>query len=191
LEGLWTPQVVADWAGCEPSCNACGQVCPTGAIRPLPLEEKKAARMGLAVLNPQTCLPLAGKEACQLCVDECTAAGYDAIEFIRAHTAMDAAGLPVPGSGFLAPQVNPDLCVGCGLCQTRCYSVNAKDKKLLTESAIIIEAGEGKEDRIRTGSYQALRRHERRGNAGTPSDPNQSGPSYLPEFLRHKTQLPD
>jgi ferredoxin len=42
LEGLWTPHVVADWAGCESSCNACGQVCPTGAIRALPLEEKKS-----------------------------------------------------------------------------------------------------------------------------------------------------
>ena len=31
LDGLWTPYVVADWAGCESSCNACGQVCPTNA----------------------------------------------------------------------------------------------------------------------------------------------------------------
>jgi ferredoxin len=33
LEGLWTPLVQADWAGCESSCHAFGQVCPTGAIR--------------------------------------------------------------------------------------------------------------------------------------------------------------
>ena len=33
----YTPLVRADWAGCESSCNACGQVCPTGAIQPLPL----------------------------------------------------------------------------------------------------------------------------------------------------------
>jgi len=32
FEGLWAPMVNADWAGCESSCNACGQVCPTGAI---------------------------------------------------------------------------------------------------------------------------------------------------------------
>lgn len=51
LEGLWTPEVVADWAGCESSRNACGQVCPTGAIRALPLEEKKSTRMGLAIVN--------------------------------------------------------------------------------------------------------------------------------------------
>ena len=51
VDGLWTPIVNADWAGCESSCNACGQVCPTGAIRELPLEEKKVARMGLAIVN--------------------------------------------------------------------------------------------------------------------------------------------
>ena len=72
------------------SCNGCGQVCPTGAIRALTLEEKRFARMGLAFINLQTCLPHAGKEACQLCVDECTSAGYNAIEFMQVGTQVDA-----------------------------------------------------------------------------------------------------
>ncbi len=160
LEGLWTPLVKADWAGCESSCNACGQVCPTGAIRPLPIEEKKVARMGLAIVNQQTCLPLAGREACQLCVDECVAAGYDAIEFQQVHTQVDDDGNPIEGSGFLAPVVLADKCVGCGLCQTRCHAINVKEKHLLRESAIIIEAGPGKEDRLMSGSYIQLREEE-------------------------------
>jgi NAD-dependent dihydropyrimidine dehydrogenase PreA subunit len=48
LDGLWTPHVVADWAGCESCCHVCGQVCPTEAIRALPLAEKKVCRRGLA-----------------------------------------------------------------------------------------------------------------------------------------------
>lgn len=148
LEGLWTPIVNADWAGCESSCNACGQVCPTGAIRPLPLEEKKTTRMGLAIVNETTCLPFADREACQLCVDECNAAGYEAIEFTRVHTEMDALGNPLEDSGHIAPVVLADKCVGCGLCQTRCHGINVEDKGLLKESAIIIEAGEGREDRV-------------------------------------------
>ena len=35
-----------------------------------------------------------------------------------------------------------------------------EERKVLTESAIIIEAGEGKEDRQLTGSYAAKRRNE-------------------------------
>mgnify|MGYP002625031507 CR=1 FL=1 len=147
LEGLWTPMVKADWAGCESSCNACGQVCPTGAIQPLPLEVKKTTRMGLAEVNLDTCLPHANREACQLCVDDCAAAGYHAIEFVQVHTETDDDGNPVEGSGHLAPVVLADKCVGCGLCQTRCYGINVFEKGLLKQSAIIIHAGEGREDR--------------------------------------------
>jgi ferredoxin len=171
LNQLWTPQVVADWAGCEPSCNACGQVCPTGAIRALPLAEKKAARMGLAIVNQQTCLPFAGREACQLCVDECTAAGYHAIEFTQVHTAVDASGQPTPGSGFLAPVILADQCVGCGVCQTRCFGINVAEKGLLQTSAIVVEAGDGKEDRMMDGSYRQLRAEKarQRDNAKHPA----------------------
>jgi MauM/NapG family ferredoxin protein len=162
LVGLWTPEVVADHSGCAPSCNACGQVCPTGAIRALPLVEKKQARMGLAIVNEQTCLPYAGKEACQLCVDECTAAGYHAIEFMQVHTEVDDEGLPLEGTGYMAPVVLADKCVGCGLCQMSCYQFNVKQKSLLVESAIVVVAGEGKEDRLMRGSYRQLREEEAR-----------------------------
>ena len=169
LEGLWTPEAKPDWAGCDPSCNACGQVCPTGAIRALPLEEKKEARMGLAVVNESTCLPFAGKEACQLCVDECNAAGYRAIEFTRAGTQLDENGLLIPDSGFLAPVVLADRCVGCGICQTRCKAINVDQKQLLDQSAIIIEAGPDNEDRLASGSYIKTRTEP--GNAPIPNDP--------------------
>ncbi len=148
LEGLWTPLVQADWAGCEPSCNNCGQVCPTGAIRALSLEQKRTTRMGLAEVNQQTCLPLVGRGECDLCVQECRSAGYHAIEFIRVGTKMDAAGRPIEGSGFLAPNVLADRCVGCGLCQTRCYHDNVVTERRLRSSAIVVVAGEGKEDRF-------------------------------------------
>ena len=160
LEGLWSPIVNANWAGCESSCNACGQVCPTGAIRALPIEEKRVARMGLAIVNESTCLPLVGKESCDLCVQECNAAGYEAIEFKQVLTEVDDNGFPIEGTGFLAPVVLEDKCVGCGLCQTRCYGINVKEKHLLSKSAIIIEAGEGKEDRLMNGSYRAMRESE-------------------------------
>jgi ferredoxin len=171
IEGMWTPMVVADWAGCESSCNACGQVCPTGAIRPLPLAEKRVARMGLAIVNESTCLPMAGREDCDLCVQECNAAGYRAIEYTQVGTQVDDEGRPVEGSGWLAPVVLPEKCVGCGLCQTRCFGINVKEKGLLGESAIIIEAGEGKEDRMMNGSYLQLRGREMEQRRTRASEP--------------------
>ena len=141
LEGLWAPRVNADWAGCEPSCNACGLVCPTGAIRPLPLKEKLAVRMGLAVVNLQACLPWVDRQACQLCVDECDASAYRAIEFRQVHMEIDDEGLPVSGTGYLAPIVLTDRCVGCDLCQMRCYAINVKTEHTITQSAIVVMAG--------------------------------------------------
>ncbi len=182
FEGLWTPLVNADWAGCAPSCNACGQVCPTGAIRPLPMEEKRVARMGLAIVNQQTCLPLANREACQLCVDECEKAGYGAIEFTRVHTQLDDDGLPIEASGFLAPVVLPDKCVGCGLCQMRCHLDNGKNKHLLDGSAIVVEAGTVREDRLQRGSYLKLRKIEKRRQDEQHRSDSASGSYFVPEL---------
>lgn len=159
--GLWTPQVAADWAGCNQTCTSCGQVCPTGAIRALPLAEKRVARMGLAVLNQRTCLPHARRAECEICEAECTAAGYNAIEFIRIPE-LDDKGEPIPDSGYRAPRIIDAKCVGCGLCQSRCYHINVKQKHLLAASAVIIQAGGDKEDRILRGSYLALREKERK-----------------------------
>jgi hypothetical protein len=46
------------------------------------------------------------------------------------------------------------------LCQTRCFAINVAERGVLAESAIVIEAGPGKEDRLLRGSYIALREQE-------------------------------
>lgn len=140
LAALWTPHLVPDWSGCEPSCANCGQVCPTGAIRPLPIDEKRKAALGLAIVDTSTCLPHARREECRLCFDECAAAGYHAIEFLRVGTEVDERGIPLEDSGFLAPVVLAERCTGCGLCQTRCRAINLVQRGLLAQSAIRIEA---------------------------------------------------
>ncbi|HIG30828.1 MAG TPA: hypothetical protein EYQ50_24690 [Verrucomicrobiales bacterium] len=185
LMGIWTPQVNADWAGCDPSCNACTQVCPTGTIRAVPLEEKRYARMGLAIVNPTTCLPFAEKETYRLCVDECISAGYHAIDFIRVGTQLNDQGHAIRDSGFAAPVVNPARFVGCGLCQTACYHINAKNKDLLQGSAIVIKAGKDREDCILSGSYLELNRAVAKNGADSEVSPGVSeSEAYLPDFLK-------
>ena len=182
IDGLWTPTVTADFSGCKPFCNNCGQVCPTGAIRKLPLDEKRAARLGLAEIDKKTCMPHCQSDKCGLCFDECAAAGYNAIEYIHIGIEYDNWGMPIADSGFLAPVVLKDKCIGCGLCQTRCFAVNVKDKKLLSESAVKVLAGPGKEDRIVTGSYRDLQKERisrvKQRHIKAPEN------EYLPDFLR-------
>lgn len=181
IDGIWTPKVNANFSGCKPYCNNCGQVCPTGAIRELPIEEKRAARIGLAEINTNICLPHSFTENCGLCAEECTAAGYNAIEFMRVGIEYDEQGMPIPDSGFLAPVMIEDKCVGCGLCQARCYARNVKELNLLEQSAIVVTAGPDKEDRITKGSYLTLKQQRQEAKKQQSPAPKSD---YLPDFLR-------
>ena len=154
----------------------------------MPLPEKRAARMGLAIVNETSCLAHTGEQACRLCVDQCTDAGYDAVEFVRVGVLLDVDGTPMAESGRLAPVVQADKCVGCGLCQTRCHAINVAEQRLLVASAVSVVAGPGKEDRKTTGSYLRPQR-PRAPDDGQASPADEAGAGaeveddYLPSFL--------
>ena len=146
LDALWTPALLPTHAGCHQECNFCTQVCPTGAIRPLTIREKKTTHIGRAVINADLCLPRRGERDCRLCYEECRAAGYDAIEMRRIPLATGdvPAGAFAPSEleamAFIeAPFVNSMACVGCGLCEYRCHAVLHRQQKLLPLSAIVVE----------------------------------------------------
>lgn len=145
FEAMWTPVVVPTHAGCHQDCNFCTQVCPTGAIRPLPIEVKRTTHMGLAVINPRLCLPHRGERDCQLCYEECEAAGYHAIEMREIRLAIG----PIPegvlsdeemerASRIKAPFILRDKCVGCGLCEYRCHVALVKQESVLPERAVVV-----------------------------------------------------
>lgn len=142
-EALWTPVVVPSHAGCHQDCNFCTQVCPTHAIRPLSLPEKRKTRIGLAVIDTRRCLPHAGQRDCRLCFEECKAAGYHAIQMRQIKLALgdippgvvSETELEAMGS-IEAPFVDAAACTGCGLCEYRCHTTYTKQAHTLPESAI-------------------------------------------------------
>jgi NAD-dependent dihydropyrimidine dehydrogenase PreA subunit len=147
FEALWTPVAVFRHAGCHQNCNYCTQACPTGAIAPLSLAQKRKAVMGLAAIDVTTCLPHRGERECQLCFDECNAAGYRAIEMrpVRLEIGAVPEGVLSPEEieqmgKILAPVVKAEACVGCGLCEYRCHSVWVGRQKQLSRSAIVVTA---------------------------------------------------
>lgn len=131
LEGLWAPRLHLRHAACEQTCNVCGQVCPTGAIRNLSLIEKQYAKVGTAVLLRDRCLAWAQNKRCQICDEQCP---YNAIVTIR--ESQHVVGVPV---------IIPDKCNGCGQCENKC--------PVLGESAIIVSPHG--ELRLTEGSYMA------------------------------------
>jgi len=82
VQGLWTPAVNyrVGRSGCQPTCIACGQICPTAAIRPISLEEKQGrgdfasqgpVRMGTAFVDRSRCLPWVMGRPCLVCHELC------------------------------------------------------------------------------------------------------------------------
>ncbi|MBD3221648.1 4Fe-4S dicluster domain-containing protein [bacterium] len=115
LEGLWSPVLVPAIGWCEFECHACGQVCPTGAIEPLPLDEKKQVKIGLAVIDTTRCLPYAYGRECIVCEEHCPVPDK-AITFVLEEAVQRDGSTRT----LKFPRVDPDRCTGCGICETKC-----------------------------------------------------------------------
>lgn len=115
LEGLWTPILYPRLGYCEYLCTLCGQVCPTGAIRRLPLEEKKKIKIGIAVISKDRCLPYALSVPCIVCEEVCPVSK----KAIKLETVRIRNG---KGDELVLkrPVVDTELCVGCGMCENKC-----------------------------------------------------------------------
>jgi MauM/NapG family ferredoxin protein len=119
LEGLWTPILVPRLGYCEYNCNLCSQVCPTGAIRDITVEEKKEIRIGLAFIDKNRCIPYFLGRNCIVCEEHCPVPDK-AIVFIEEEVRDKE------GNRFTLkkPVVEPELCIGCGICETKCPVVD-------------------------------------------------------------------
>lgn len=114
-EGLWTPVSVPRSGFCEYNCNLCGQVCPTGAIKKLALPEKQKMKMGTASFDKNRCIPWYRFENCLVCEEHCPIPDK-AIKFnLREVTRPDGEKVKIK-----FPYVTEALCVGCGICVTKC-----------------------------------------------------------------------
>jgi ferredoxin len=99
-EGVNTPVIHFAGSFCDPSCNACGTVCPSGAILPFTKLEKTKYPIGLAQVNYSACI------RCNLCVAACPEHAFTEVTVI--------------GREGLFPQVDVQKCSGCGKCLVVC-----------------------------------------------------------------------
>jgi len=110
-EGLWTPRLITRLGYCDYSCNSCGQVCPTGAIDKLSLVEKRLAPIGIARIDYMRCIAWAEDRQCIVCEEMCPVPQKAIWLHGGGHGRM---------AGVLRPEVIPDLCIGCGICEYQC-----------------------------------------------------------------------
>lgn len=89
------PLLDYDLGRCSWECTRCNNLCPTGALAPLTLAEKRLTVIGRAMVIESNCVH------CGCCARECP----------RAAITMSPERIPM---------VNASLCIGCGACQDVC-----------------------------------------------------------------------
>ena len=108
LMHLMQPEMSFERGYCRPECTACGDVCPTGAIRPITKEEKTAIQLGHAVLVRKNCVAVTTEDGCGLCATKCPAG------------AVMMTTVEYEGKSVYAPVVDEEKCIGCGTCEHLC-----------------------------------------------------------------------
>lgn len=89
---------------CLYSCNECTKVCPTGALEHISIKEKKSVQLGRVNLIKENCISWSDHKPCTVCTEHCpTKAVYSVLN-----------------NGIAAPEIIPDICIGCGACEYVC-----------------------------------------------------------------------
>jgi ferredoxin len=104
LGGVFQPKMDYWVSYCNYDCTLCGSVCPSGAILPLPPEEKKLVQMGKAKFVKDDCIVITKKTDCGACSEHCPTKAV--------HM--------VPYEKLMLPETKEEVCIGCGACERTC-----------------------------------------------------------------------
>ncbi len=103
------PRITFNHGWCPPDCTVCNDVCPTGALSHITVEEKSNIQIGHALWIRENCLTVESKE-CRACEEACK---NGCIEMVR-------------NGRKLYPIINTVSCTGCGACENVCPATPLK-----------------------------------------------------------------
>ncbi len=109
LSGILQPCMNFDAGHCNYDCTVCSNICPTGAILPLTVEEKQQTQVGLAKFIRENCVVYTDNTNCGACSEHCPTKAVHMIFYLNAA-----------GRKLVIPEVDETVCVGCGGCEHAC-----------------------------------------------------------------------
>ncbi|MDO5524333.1 MAG: 4Fe-4S dicluster domain-containing protein [Bacteroidia bacterium] len=111
LGGMMQPKLYFDHGFCNYDCTVCCDVCPTDALITLSQNEKHHTQMGKVNFILENCIVYYDETSCGACSEHCPT------QAVRM----------VPYKGALTiPQIEPEICVGCGGCEYVCPAIPYK-----------------------------------------------------------------
>lgn len=104
LIGMMQPHMDYHTGLCEFDCTLCGEVCPTGAITPITMDQKHLTQIGRVQFEKKNCIVETEGTDCGACSEHCPTKSVKMIPY---------------GKLFI-PEVDEKICVGCGACEYAC-----------------------------------------------------------------------
>jgi len=111
LSGVMQPHLYFDHGYCNYNCTICGEVCPTGALKPLTVEEKHLTQMGQVQFIIENCIVYNDETSCGACSEVCPTQAVSMIPYKDALT---------------IPHIDTSICIGCGGCESACPAIPYK-----------------------------------------------------------------
>jgi len=105
LKGVMQPVVYYDKGFCNFDCTICSDVCPNDALHKLTVEEKHLTQIGKVVFLRENCIVITEGTSCGACSEHCPTQAVSMKPYI---------------DGLTLPQIDEDICVGCGGCEYVC-----------------------------------------------------------------------
>ena len=109
--GIMQPKLYFDRGFCNYDCTICGDVCPTGAILPLSVEEKNHTQMGQVQFILENCIVYYDETSCGACSEHCPTQAVHMVPY-KGHLTI--------------PETDISICVGCGGCEYVCPAIPFK-----------------------------------------------------------------
>jgi ferredoxin len=103
--GMMQPYMDYNHSFCNYECVKCSEVCPNNAILPLTRAEKVLTQIGTVRFIKNNCIVYTDETSCGSCSEHCPTKAVKMVAYKGELT---------------IPQVNTDICVGCGACEYAC-----------------------------------------------------------------------
>jgi polyferredoxin len=105
IAGIMQPTMYFEKGFCNFDCTICSEVCPNGAIKRLTRDEKHLNQGGHVVFTQEICIVQTEETNCGACSEHCPTQAVTMVPY---------------KDGLTIPQINIEICIGCGGCEFIC-----------------------------------------------------------------------